>query len=423
MSTIAEFAQGLPKAELHLHLEGTLEPELKFELARRNGIQLTETSVAEVVATYDFTDLTSFLAVYYPAMRVLVTAEDFRDLAYAYLTKAAAQGVKHAEMFFDPQAHTSRGVPFPTVISGYRQAVLDARRELGITSELILCMLRDFSAEYAMATLMEALPYRDWIVGIGLDSDERGNPPEKFAEVFARARAEGFLLTMHCDIDQEQSIENIRTVLTQIEVDRIDHGTNIVEDPALVDLAIERGIGFTTCPISNSFVTEQMKSEEIVDLLRRGAKITVNSDDPAYFRGYIGDNYAALAEQANLTREDLAQIAKNSFDVSWISERRRAGRPAVRWPRRSRCPRPGGPGTGSRSRRPGAAPPGRTRAGRPAPRAAAGSRSSGDHRTRSARAAPPRRAGRGGPPRGRIRSGCRPGSVPRPMLRRSRCRR
>lgn len=324
MSTIAEFAQGLPKAELHLHLEGTLEPELKFELARRNGIQLTETSVAEVVATYDFTDLTSFLAVYYPAMRVLVTAEDFRDLAYAYLTKAAAQGVKHAEMFFDPQAHTSRGVPFPTVISGYRQAVLDARRELGITSELILCMLRDFSAEYAMATLMEALPYRDWIVGIGLDSDERGNPPEKFAEVFARARAEGFLLTMHCDIDQEQSIENIRTVLTQIEVDRIDHGTNIVEDPALVDLAIERGIGFTTCPISNSFVTEQMKSEEIVDLLRRGAKITVNSDDPAYFRGYIGDNYAALAEQANLTREDLAQIAKNSFDVSWISERRRA---------------------------------------------------------------------------------------------------
>ncbi|WP_235912446.1 adenosine deaminase [Ruania zhangjianzhongii] len=324
MSTIREFAMGLPKAELHLHLEGTLEPELKFELARRNGIELPERTVEEVVATYDFTDLTSFLAVYYPAMRVLVTADDFRDLAYAYLTKAASQGVQHVEMFFDPQAHTSRGVPFHTVISGYRRGILDARREFGISAELILCMLRDFSAEYAMATLMEALPYRDWIIGIGLDSDERGNPPEKFAEVFARARTEGFLLTMHCDIDQVGSIDNIRTVLTQIEVDRIDHGTNIVEDPALVDLAIERGLGFTTCPISNSFVTAQMKSAEIVDLLRRGAKITVNSDDPAYFGGYVGDNYAALAEQADLTPADLAQIAKNSFEVSWISERRRA---------------------------------------------------------------------------------------------------
>lgn len=323
MSTIREFAMGLPKAELHLHLEGTLEPELKVELARRNSIELPERTVEEVVATYDFTDLTSFLAVYYPAMRVLVTADDFRDLAYAYLTKAASQGVQHVEMFFDPQAHTSRGVPFHTVISGYRRGILDARRELGISAELILCMLRDFSAEYAMATLMEALPYRDWIIGIGLDSDERGNPPEKFAEVFARARTEGFLLTMHCDIDQVGSIDNIRTVLTQIEVDRIDHGTNIVEDPALVDLAIERGLGFTTCPISNSFVTAQMKSEEIVDLLRRGAKITVNSDDPAYFRGYIGDNYAALAEQADLSPAELAQIAKNSFEVSWISERRR----------------------------------------------------------------------------------------------------
>lgn len=324
MPTIREFAIGLPKAELHLHLEGTLEPELKFELARRNGIELPERTVEEVVATYDFTDLTSFLAVYYPAMRVLVTADDFRDLAYAYLTKAASQGVAHVEMFFDPQAHTSRGVPFHTVISGYRRGILDAYRELGITAELIVCMLRDFSAEHAMTTLTEALPYRDWIIGIGLDADERGNPPEKFAEVFARARAEGFLLTMHCDIDQVGSIDNIRTVLTQIEVDRIDHGTNIVEDPALVDLAIERGLGFTTCPLSNSFVTEEMKSEEIVDLLRRGAKITVNSDDPAYFGGYIGDNYAALAERADLGPAELAQIAKNSFEVSWISARRRA---------------------------------------------------------------------------------------------------
>ncbi|HIT76533.1 MAG TPA: adenosine deaminase [Candidatus Avipropionibacterium avicola] len=321
--TLHDFAHGLPKAELHLHLEGTLEPELKFELARRNGIELAERTVDEVVATYDFTDLTSFLAVYYPAMQVLVTADDFRDLAYAYLTKAASQGVRHAELFFDPQAHTSRGVSFDTVITGYRRGIVEARRDLGISAELIMCFLRDFSAEYAMATLTDAIRYQDWIIGVGLDSDERGNPPEKFAAVFARARQAGFLLTMHCDIDQVGSIDNIRTVLTEIEVDRIDHGTNIVEDPALVDLAIEKGIGFTTCPISNSFVTDDMKATEIVDLLRRGAKVTVNSDDPAYFRGYIGDNYAALADRGELSPADLAQIARNSFEVSWISDRRR----------------------------------------------------------------------------------------------------
>lgn len=323
MSALHDFALGLPKAELHLHLEGTLEPELKFELARRNGIELSENTVEEVVATYDFTDLTSFLAVYYPAMRVLVTADDFRDLAYAYLTKAASQGVRHAELFFDPQAHTSRGVAFDTVIAGYRRGIVEARRDLGVTAELIMCFLRDFSAEYAMATLNDAIRYQDWIIGVGLDSDERGNPPEKFAEVFARARQAGFLLTMHCDIDQVGSIDNIRTVLTGIGVDRIDHGTNIVEDPVLVDLAVEKGIGFTTCPVSNSFVTDDMKATEIVDLLRRGAKVTVNSDDPAYFRAYVGDNYAALAERADLSPADLAQIARNSFEASWISDRRR----------------------------------------------------------------------------------------------------
>lgn len=324
MSALREFALGVPKAELHVHLEGTLEPELKFELAARNGIELEQNTVDEVVATYNFTDLTSFLAVYYPAMNVLVEAQDFRDLAYAYLRKAASQGVAHAEMFFDPQAHTSRGVSFDTVITGYRQGLLDARRELGISADLIMCFLRDFSAEYAMATLMDGIRYRDWIIGIGLDSDERGNPPEKFAEVFARARAEGFLITVHCDIDQVGSIDNIRTVLTEIEADRVDHGTNIVEDPQLQQLAIERGLGFTVCPLSNSFVTEEMKATEIVSLLHAGAKITVNSDDPAYFGGYVGENYAALAEQANLSAADLAQIARNSFEVSWLPQARQA---------------------------------------------------------------------------------------------------
>lgn len=324
MTDVTAFAHGLPKAELHLHLEGTLEPELKFALAERNGIALAEKTVDEVRATYDFTDLTSFLAVYYPAMAVLQTADDFHDLAWAYLERAHAQGVVHAEMFFDPQAHTSRGVPFDTVITGYRRAVVRAQDELGVSAELILCFLRDFSAEYAMATLMEALPYRSWIVGVGLDSDERDNPPSKFAAVFARAKAEGFLLTMHCDIDQPGSIEHIRQVLTEIGVDRIDHGTNIVEDPALVALVKERGLGLTCCPVSNSFVTAQMKSEEIVTLLRDGVRVTVNSDDPAYFGGYVADNYVALAEQAALEPADLAQLAINSFEASWLTPSRRA---------------------------------------------------------------------------------------------------
>lgn len=323
MTDLAAFAFGLPKAELHLHLEGTLEPELKFALAARNGIELPEKTVDEVKATYDFTDLTSFLAVYYPAMRVLQTADDFHDLAWAYLQKAKEQGVVHAEMFFDPQAHTSRGVPFENVITGYRRAAVRARDELGISAELILCFLPDLGADYAMATLMEALPYKQWILGVGLDSDERDNPPTKFTDVFARAKAEGFFLTMHCDIDQVGSIENIRAVIEEVGVDRIDHGTNIVEDPALVALAKERGLGFTTCPVSNSFVTEQMKSDEIVGLLREGVRVTVNSDDPAYFGAYVAENYVALAEEAGLGAAELAQLAINSFEVSWLTPSRK----------------------------------------------------------------------------------------------------
>ncbi|RKT31759.1 adenosine deaminase [Microbacterium sp. AG1240] len=324
MTSLTDFALGLPKAELHLHLEGTLEPELKFDLAARNGIELAEKTVDAVKATYDFTDLTSFLAVYYPAMNVLQTADDFHDLAWAYLLRAKEQGVVHAEMFFDPQAHTSRGVPFGNVIGGYRRAAVRAESELGISAELILCFLRDFSAEHAMTTLMEALPYKAWIIGVGLDSDERDNPPGKFADVFARAKAEGFFLTMHCDIDQVGSVDNIRAVIEQIGVDRIDHGTNIVEDPALVALAKERGLGFTTCPVSNSFVTEQMKADEIVGLLREGLRVTVNSDDPAYFGAYVGENYVALAEQAGLSQTDLVQLAINSFEASWLTPARRA---------------------------------------------------------------------------------------------------
>ncbi|MDM4762767.1 adenosine deaminase [Galbitalea sp. SE-J8] len=317
------FLAGLPKAELHLHLEGTLEPDLKLALAQRNGIDIGQSTVEEVQATYVFDSLATFLAVYYPAMNVLQSEQDFYDLATAYFRRAAADGVVHVEAFFDPQAHTSRGVPIENVILGYSRAATDAAA-LGVDAQLILCFLRDFSAESAAETLAAALPYREHFVGVGLDSDERGNPPSKFAEVFATARANGLKLTMHCDIDQVGSIDNIRSVLHDIDVERIDHGTNIVEDPELVAEAVARGIGFTTCPVSNSFVTDDMKADEIVQLLRAGAFVCVNSDDPAYFGAYVAANYAALVEKAGLTVDDVARLAKNSFDASWLPEEKKA---------------------------------------------------------------------------------------------------
>jgi adenosine deaminase len=257
-------------------------------------------------------------------MGVLVTEEDFYDLAYTYLTKAASHGVRHAEMFFDPQAHTSRGIAFATVITGYHRAAQAASQQLGLSASLIMCFLRDMSAESAAATFAEALPYKDWIVAVGLDSDERDNPPSKFAAVFADARAAGFHLTMHCDIDQVNSIEHIRQALEDIGVERLDHGTNIVEAPALVDRVKAARIGLTCCPISNSFVTSDMKATEIVSLLRYGVKVTINSDDPAYFGGYVADNYTALAAHADLDASELLQLARNSFEISWLSDEQRS---------------------------------------------------------------------------------------------------
>lgn len=318
-----EFVTGLPKAELHLHLEGTLEPDLKLELARRNGVELAQSTVEEVQASYVFDSLASFLAVYYPAMDVLVTEQDFYDLATAYLRRAAADGVTHVEMFFDPQAHTSRGVPFADVVNGYHRAAVDGAA-LGVDAHLILCFLRDFSADSAAETLEASVPFADKILGVGLDSDERENPPSKFGAVFARARELGYRLTMHCDIDQVGSIENIRQVLEDIGVDRIDHGTNVVENPALVEVVRARGLGLTCCPVSNSFVTDDMKATEIAQLLRAGVKVTVNSDDPAYFGGYVAENYVALVEKAGLTSEEVVTLAKNSFEASWVSDADRA---------------------------------------------------------------------------------------------------
>lgn len=323
MNTITkEFINGLPKAELHLHLEGTLEPNLKLTLAQKNNIDIGQATIEEVQKSYQFDSLTSFLNVYYPAMNVLQKEDDFYALAMAYLHKVKKNNVRYVEMFFDPQAHTSRGVPFEDVINGYYRAVEESP-SLGIKSKLIMCFLRDMSAESAMETYQAALPYRDKIVGIGLDSDERGNPPEKFAEVFALAKKDGFHITAHCDIDQENSIGNIRTALLEIGVERLDHGTNIVEDPMLVEYVKEHGIGLTCCPVSNSFVTEDMKGKEMVDLLHQGVKVTVNSDDPAYFQSYISNDMYTLATKFNLSKDDIVTIAKNAFEIAWMTDEER----------------------------------------------------------------------------------------------------
>jgi adenine deaminase len=317
MAELKAFIEGMPKAELHIHLEGALEPSLVRTIGQRNNLPVPS-SIQDRASGYSFHDLTSFLAVYYSNMAVLQTMDDFHHLAWSYLSKAHKQNIVHAEMFFDPQAHTSRGVSFATVINGYHQAVIKAQEKLGISASLIMCFLRDMDAASAQATLKEALQYKDKIAGVGLDSDERGNPPSKFANVFAEARKEGFKLTMHCDIDQENSIEHIRQAIEEIGVDRIDHGTNILEDPHLVEVVRRKGIGLTCCPISNSVVTEDFKGKEMVDLLHNGVKVTINSDDPAYFRAYLNENLRLLADKISLTKQDLVQLQKNAFEISWI---------------------------------------------------------------------------------------------------------
>jgi len=324
MSDMRSFAEGMPKAELHLHIEGTLEPELKFELAHRNGLDLPYSSAADMRAAYAFHDLSSFLAVYYEGMSVLRTEQDFYDLAAAYFHKAHSQNVVYAEVFFDPQAHTTRGIPFETVIGGLHRAQQAAAAELGLRSQLIMCFLRDMSSRSATQTLEQSLPYRDWIVGVGLDSDERGNPPVKFKDVFGRARNEGYHLTMHCDVDQQDSVAHIWQCLNEIGVERIDHGVNCLEDDALVHKLSSSAVGLTVCPISNSYVTDGLKAHEIKAMLERSLLVTVNSDDPAYFPGYISENLVSVSVAAGLTREQLVQLARNAFTIAWIGDEDRS---------------------------------------------------------------------------------------------------
>ncbi len=320
MSELSSFIEGMPKVELHLHIEGTLEPELKFELAARNSLELPYGSVEEMRAAYDFHDLPSFLAVYYEGMAVLQHERDFYDLAMAYFRKAHSQNVVYAEVFFDPQAHATRGVPFDTVIEGFHRAQQEAESSLGLRTQLILCFLRDMSADSAMETLERSLPYRDWIVAVGLDSDEKGNPPVKFKDVFARARAQGYHLTMHCDVDQDDSVDHISQCLNEIKVERIDHGVNCLEDQALAEEIKRRGLGLTVCPISNSYVGGSLRAREIKEMLDRDMRVTVNSDDPAYFLGYSTENLKAVQEEVSLTRDEVVQLARNAFTVAWLPQ-------------------------------------------------------------------------------------------------------
>lgn len=317
MGDLADFCSRMPKAELHLHLEGTFEPSLVRMIAQRNNLPLPASFTTRKEG-YDFHDLPSFLAIYYSNMSVLQTQEDFFDLAWTYLSKIHHQNVLHVEMFFDPQAHTSRGIPFEHVIKGYHQAAMKAEQELGISALLIMCFLRDMSAESAMMTLQESLPFRDWIIGVGLDSDEKNNPPSKFAAVFQRAREQGYHLTMHCDIDQQDSIEHIRQALEDIKVDRLDHGTNIVESVRLIEFVKSHGIGLTCCPVSNSIVTTDFKGKEILTLLRQDVKTTINSDDPAYFRAYMTENVLKIAQGTDITKKELIKLQRNAFEISWI---------------------------------------------------------------------------------------------------------
>jgi adenosine deaminase len=319
-----DFIQQLPKAELHVHLEGTLEPEHIFTLAARNGIDLPYQTPQEVVAAYDFHDLPSFLAIYYAAMDVLREEEDFYELAIRYFRRASAQNVVYVEPFFDPQAHTSRGVSFDTVINGIHRAQRDARETLGVDSQLIMCFLRDMSAESAAEHLEMAMPHLDKLVGVGLDSDEKDNPPSKFAAVFARARELGLKLTMHCDVNQKDIVEHIRECLDLIRVDRIDHGVNALESDALCEEIARRGLGLTVCPVSNRFVVQNLTGDEIRQMLARGMKATINSDDPAYFRAYMNENLQALVDEANFSKDELRLLTRNAFEVSWLSEERKA---------------------------------------------------------------------------------------------------
>jgi adenosine deaminase len=311
----------IPKAELHCHIEGTLEPELMFELAKRNKIDLRFKSTDEIRKAYQFTNLQSFLDIYYEGANVLRTEQDFYDLTWAYLLRAKEDNVVHTEIFFDPQTHTARGIPFKVVVDGISGALVAAEKELGITSKLIMCFLRHLDEEDAFKTLTQALPFKDKIIAVGLDSGERGNPPAKFKNVYEAAMREGFLTVAHAG--EEGPADYIWQALELLKAKRIDHGVRCVEDDALVKELKETQTPLTVCPLSNIklCVFDTMKEHNIVELLDMGLCVSINSDDAAYFGGYINDNYRAIAKAFNLTNEQIKQLAKNSIVSSFIDEK------------------------------------------------------------------------------------------------------
>lgn len=312
--------QAMPKAELHIHIEGSLEPELIFALAERNGLTLPYASVDELRRAYAFTDLQSFLDVYYAGANVLITEQDFYDMTIAYLERAKNDNVRHVELFFDPQTHTGRGVPIAYVIDGIDRAVQDASAKWGMTGALILCFLRHLSEQEAMDTLEQALPHRHQFIGVGLDSSERGHPPEKFARVFARSKELGLHLVAHAG--EEGPPEYIRTALDVLQVERIDHGVACLQDPELVQRLVRQQTALTVCPLSNVklCVFERLQDHNLLALLEAGVAATVNSDDPAYFGGYMNDNLIAVFDALPLTKDHARQLARNSFAASFLDD-------------------------------------------------------------------------------------------------------
>ncbi len=320
MSDLTAFIAGLPKAELHLHIEGSLEPELMFALAQRNGVAIPFASVEEVRAAYSFSRLQDFLDIYYQGANVLLSRADFRDLAIAYFDRAAADGVVHAEIMFDPQTHIARGVAFETVITGLMDGIADAGARHGMSVKLILCFLRHLDEADAFATLAAARPWLEHIAAVGLDSSELGHPPEKFARVFAEARAAGLRLVAHAG--EEGPPEYVYQALDLLDIDRLDHGNRSLEDPVLTARLARTGMTLTVCPLSNLklCVVDDMADHPIDRMLREGLRATINSDDPAYFGGYVADNYRAAAEARGLSRGDLALLARNSFLGSFLPD-------------------------------------------------------------------------------------------------------
>ena len=321
--SIEDFISGIPKAELHLHIEGTFEPELMLKIAKRNNKKIKYQSIEELKEAYNFNNLQDFLNIYYESAGVLIEEQDFYDMTWAYLKKVYTQNLVHAEIFFDPQTHTDRGIKFSTVIDGIHRALEDARNKLGISSKLIMCFLRHLDEEAAIHTLKEALEYKDWITAVGLDSSEVGHPPSNFQRVFEKAKKENLLTVAHAG--EEGPAEYIWEALRLLKVSRVDHGNHCLVDENLIEELVKKKMPLTVCPLSNLKlkVVLDLKQHPLRKMMDKGLLVTINSDDPAYFGGYVNENYLAITKALNLSKEDICQLAKNSFVASFLDEEKK----------------------------------------------------------------------------------------------------